>query len=292
MGRVLDHDDRAPGQTPAHEFRFRTEDFRFLRQLIRERTGIALGDAKEQLVYSRLARRLRALGLTDFRDYTALLKSGDEEELGRCIDAITTNLTSFFRERHHFEYLARKLLPALVRRNAATKRIRMWSAGCSTGEEPYSIAMVMQRFLETHHGWNVRILATDLDSQVVATAIAGEYAADKTDSVPKSFSGFLERVPGNPDLRRIAAPVRSLITFHQLNLLHEWPMRGPFDAIFCRNVVIYFDKETQRALFRRYHGMLASQALLFLGHSESMNPADGPFELLGRTIHRKAGGAS
>jgi chemotaxis protein methyltransferase CheR len=126
----------------------------------------------------------------------------------------------------------------------------------------------------------------------VATAIAGRYPADRTDSVPKVFSRCLERVPGEPELRSIVAPVRSLVTFHQLNLLHDWPMRGPLDAIFCRNVLIYFDKETQRTLFRRYHGLLARDGMLFLGHSESITQSEGLFELLGKTIHRKREGAS
>ncbi len=276
------------GPSTAAGFVFTDADFDRIRRLIKEQTGIHLSDAKRSLVYSRLGRRLRALGLTDFASYYALVER-DAEELGRCINAITTNLTAFFREPHHFEFLADRVLPELKQRHAHDRRIRIWSAGCSTGEEPYSIAMVVREVMGTAPGWDIKILATDLDSDVVAKAASGIYELERVAGMDETRKRrWLRRGRGaNAGRVRIAPEVRELITFRQLNLMHPWPMRGPFDVIFCRNVVIYFDKETQRRLFDRYADIMAPEGYLFIGHSESLHRVSDRFEHLGKTIYRR-----
>ncbi len=269
------------------EFVFTDKDFEFIRQLVAEKTGIVLNDAKRNLVYSRLSRRLRQLGLEQFADYCGLLKAGDEGELVHFINAITTNLTSFFRENHHFEYLRDTLLPSLLQ-NKADRRIRGWSAGCSTGEEPYSLAMVLREGLP-ESGWDARILATDLDSDVVAKAQRGVYAEERVNGISKDRlrRWFLRGKGGNAGLVQVRQPLRDLLSFQQLNLMHDWPLRGPLDFIFCRNVVIYFDKPTQKVLFDRYAELLPVGGHLFVGHSESLFKVTDRFELIGKTVYRK-----
>jgi chemotaxis protein methyltransferase CheR len=253
---------------------------------VREHTGISLAESKRELVYSRLVRRLRRLSLRTFEDYIALLGQGEAAELEEFTNAITTNLTSFFREGHHFEFLTETVFPALEKRNAATRRLRVWSAGCSTGEEPYSIAIALQEAMARFRGWDVRILATDLDSQVVAHAQAGEYKAERFEKMaaPRHKRWFDEV---RPSVFSASAALKSLITFRQLNLMHQWPFQGPFDVIFCRNVVIYFDKETQRALFDRLADVQHDGGHLFIGHSESLFKVCDRYQLIGKTIYRK-----
>jgi chemotaxis protein methyltransferase CheR len=267
-------------------------EFDRLRELVREHTGIALSEAKRQLVYGRLSRRLRALQLESFGEYIGLLERGDPVELEEFVNAVTTNLTSFFREPHHFEYLAAEALPAIVARSDGINRLRIWCCAASTGEEPYSIAMVLREAQERLAGWNVKMLATDLDSNVLASGIAGVYAAERFKGMdPKRVARFFDK-GGGPHAGKFRAreELRSLITFKQLNLMSEWPMRGPFDAIFCRNVVIYFDKATQRTLFERMAALQRPGDLLFLGHSESLYRVSDLYELIGRTIYRRVGG--
>jgi chemotaxis protein methyltransferase CheR len=268
------------------EFHLSDSEFDEIRRLVREHTGIALADSKRELVYSRLVRRLRRLSLATFAEYLTLLGRGEPAELEEFTNAITTNLTSFFREGHHFEFLADTVLPALERRNAASRRIRIWSAGCSTGEEPYSIAVALQEAMGRFRGWDVKILATDLDSNVVAHAQAGEYREDRFEKV-----SAVRRERYFPQLRAgvfgAAPSLKSLITFRQLNLMHAWPFRGPFDVIFCRNVVIYFDKQTQRELFDRMADLQRNDDHLFIGHSESLFKVSDRYQLIGKTIYRK-----
>ena len=269
------------------EFVFTDGDFEFIRRLVAEKTGIVLNDAKRNLVYSRLSRRLRQLGLEQFADYCELLKSGDDGELVNFINAITTNLTSFFRENHHFEYLRDTLLPELMR-SKPERRLRCWSAGCSTGEEPYSIAMVLRETLPAS-GWDARILATDLDSEVVARARRGVYTQERVNGIsPERLRRWFLRGKGdNEGMVQVRAALRELITFRQLNLMHAWPIGGPLDFIFCRNVVIYFDKPTQKVLFDRYAELLPVGGHLFIGHSESLFKVTDRFKLIGKTIYRK-----
>ncbi len=266
-------------------------EFNRIRELVREYTGIALSDAKRQLVFGRLVRRLRALGLSDFSEYIRLLEQADPVELEEFTNAITTNLTSFFREAHHFEHLAGTLLPELSARMSGSGRLRIWSSACSTGEEPYSIAMVLREQRELLAGIDTKILATDLDSNVLATAAGGCYAPDRLQSMAKvRMEKFFRH--GNGDMHgkfKVDASLQELIAFKQLNLMNEWPMRGPFDVIFCRNVVIYFDKATQKVLFDRMAELQRPGDYLYLGHSESLNRVSERYELVGRTIYRRIG---
>ena len=273
----------------ANDYVLTDAQFNRIRQLVREHTGIALSEAKRQLVYGRLARRLRALKLESFGEYVELLERGVASELEEFTNAITTNLTSFFREPHHFEYLASDVLPKIVAKDSGVRRARIWCCAASTGEEPYSIAMVLREAQDILNGFDVKLLATDLDSAVLATGAAGVYNADRLKSVSSArVSRFFGKGSGEQIGKfRAQDELRNLITFKQLNLMHEWPVRGPFDAIFCRNVIIYFDKETQRALFERMAALQRPGDMLFLGHSESLYRVSDKYELVGRTIYRR-----
>ena len=271
------------------EFHFTDKEFKFISDLVGERTGIVLSSAKRQMVYGRLSRRLRQLKLTKFSDYCDLLTSGHEEELIEFTNAITTNLTAFFRENHHFEFLKKTVIPELIRNNAGTKRIRIWSAGCSSGEEPYSIAMCMREALPKSSGWDVKILATDLDSNMVERGKSGVYTTERVEGLtPERMKKWVKKGTGdNADKVRMSEDLRDMITFKELNLMEAWPIKGPFDFMFCRNVVIYFNKDTQRILFDRYADLLSPKAHLFIGHSESLNKVTERFDLLGKTIYQK-----
>jgi chemotaxis protein methyltransferase CheR len=270
------------------EFQFTDRNFEQLRKIAFEHTGIVLGENKRQMMYGRLARRIRQLGLTSFDDYCTRLEEDLDSELGELVNAITTNLTSFFRENHHFEHLAGTALPEIMSRNAGKRRLRIWSAGCSTGEEPYSIAMTLAESTRLN-GWDARILATDIDTNVVARADSGVYPMERVkDMDPKRLRRWFEKGVGeNAGKLRANRTLRELIAFRSLNLLGEWPMRGPFDIIFCRNVVIYFDKETQRRLFERYAEILAPDGYLYIGHSETLFKISDRFHPVGGTIYRK-----
>lgn len=271
------------------DLEYTDRDFQVLRKLVTARTGIVLCDEKRELVYGRLSKRLRALGLTSFEDYCDVLAAGDENELIHFVNAITTNLTSFFREAHHFDYLATTLLPELLKKANDTKRIRIWSAGCSTGEEPYSIAMVVRQTIPQLCGWDIKILATDIDSNVLVQADGGVYRDERVNGLSRRGlkRWFRRETRQHTGLVRIAPEVRELVTFRQLNLMQPWPMKGPFDVVFCRNVVIYFDKPAQRTLFDRFADLLAPDGHLFVGHSETLFRVCDRFELLANTIYRR-----
>ena len=262
--------------------------FEGLRNLLHAHSGIALAHHKITMVQSRLAKRLRALGLRSYEQYHDLLRDPKSEEWPEFVNALTTNLTSFFREGHHFTRLVELLKPAY----AASKRIRIWSAGCSTGEEPYTLAMTLTKAFGSSAA--IQILATDLDTAVLDTASRGVYPMARVESLPDEWKrlGFLRGKGQNLDQVRIRPELRKLITFTQMNLLDaQWPLEGgPFQAIFCRNVMIYFDKPTQRDLLRRYHGLLEPDGLLFVGHSESLLDNSLGFQSLGQTIYRRKGG--
>jgi chemotaxis protein methyltransferase CheR len=270
------------------EFAFGEEDFQALRALVKSVTGIHLSEQKRELVYGRLTRRLRALQLRSFAEYRERL-NGNVQELAELCNAITTNLTSFFREPHHFQYLREHVLAPLAAAPRGPRRLRFWSAGCSTGEEPYSIAMTLLETLPDAGQWDVRILATDLDSDVLERARRGIYPAERIGNVsPERLQRFfIERQEAGAPCRQIAPEVAALVTFKQLNLIHALPMKGPLDAIFCRNVVIYFDKDTQRELFARVARLQRPGDLLFLGHSESLFKVCDSYALIGKTIHRR-----
>ena len=277
------------GQEREKEFHFSDKEFKFISKLVGERTGIVLSDAKRQMVYGRLSRRLRQLKLTKFSEYCDMLTDGHEGELIEFTNAITTNLTAFFRENHHFEYLTETVIPQIRRNNAHTKRVRVWSAGCSSGEEPYSIAMCLREAIPESAGWDVKILATDLDSNMVKRGSEGIYTAERVEGLtPSRMKKWVRQGTGeNSDKVRMSSKLREMITFKELNLMGDWPIKGPFDFMFCRNVVIYFNKDTQRILFDRYADLLAPKAHLFIGHSESLNKVTDRFNLLGKTIYQK-----
>jgi chemotaxis protein methyltransferase CheR len=271
------------------EFVFGNEDFEALRKLVKELTGINLSDQKRELVYGRLARRLRALHLRTFAEYRDLLASDGGREIVELCNAITTNLTSFFREAHHFDYLREQLLQARAADRHGSRRVRIWSAGCSSGEEAYSLAMTVVEAIPDLRPWDIRILATDLDSDVLARAQRGVYPADRVRTLsPQRLARFFVEQRGRDGPSYEVAPeLAALITFRQLNLMHHLPMKGPLDAIFCRNVVIYFDKDTQRELFARIAYLQRPGDLLFLGHSESLFKVSESYTPIGKTVYRR-----
>jgi chemotaxis protein methyltransferase CheR len=280
----------AAAADPQREFAFSKGDFEFLAALAYKRAGISLSDSKRNLVYGRLSRRLRALGLTSFGEYRQYLESGDDSEIERFINSISTNHTKFFREAHHFTHLRGAAVETFAQQDQrrAVRRLRVWSAGCSTGEEPYTIALVLRREIADLARHDVKILATDIDTDVLAKASRGEYSAEVLDDVPDPFCRFFKPAEGgNGATIKIAQDVRSLITFRQLNLVESWPMKGPFDAIFCRNVMIYFDAPTKSKLIERYIRLIKPGGFLYIGHSESLLGSHPGLRLMGRTIYRR-----
>lgn len=283
------HSDAAADAS--REFEFSDEDFRSLSRLAYEQTGIVLAESKRNLVYSRLSRRLRVLGLKSFRDYRNYLAGEDGAlEIENFVNSISTNLTKFFREAHHFDHFRSSLVVPFAQqaRGSAGSRLRIWSAGCSTGEEAYTIAMVLLRDIRDVASHDVRVLATDIDTDVIARAAFGEYAANSIDDVPKAYHGFFhfgDNAKG-PTVR-LCDKARSLIAFRKLNLLEAWPFRGQFDAIFCRNVMIYFDGPTKAALIERFIRQIKPGGWLYIGHSESLLGAQSGLKAAGRTIYRR-----
>ena len=277
----------------AREFDFSDSDFRGLAQLAYERAGIALADSKRNLVYTRLSRRLRVLGFPSFRQYRDYLDGPDgEQEMERFINSISTNHTKFFREGHHFDHFRTHVAApfAQTSRGSTGCRLRVWSAGCSTGEEPHTIAVVLKREIRDIERQDVRILATDIDTDVLAKAARGEYQMSSIDDIPKTYQSYFEPVDGGDDESTTVAvneDVRSLIAFRRLNLMESWPFRGLFDAIFCRNVMIYFDAPTRAALVERFTQQLKPGCWLYIGHSESLIGSHPGLELVGRTVYRR-----
>jgi chemotaxis protein methyltransferase CheR len=277
------------GEERQREFELGDEEFQFLAQFLSQQTGIVLSQHKRQMVCGRLVKRLRALHLTSFAEYCDMLRGPEaEDEVEHVVNAITTNITHFFREPHHFEHLRTQVLIKRVTERPRRPRLRIWSAGCSSGEEPHSIAMVAADVLKQGEGWDALILATDIDTNVLKRASAGVYSAESVETIPETYrKRFLRRVPGAADKVQIADEVRRLIRFKQLNLHHGWPMKGPFDVIFCRNVAIYFDKPTQKKLFNRYADLLEIGGYFYLGHAESLIGASDRFEVADKTVYRR-----
>lgn len=279
---------------PEHEleFPFSEADFRGFVQLAYEHAGISLSDSKRNLVYSRLSRRLRALGMTSFREYLEYLAGSEgNQEIVSFINAISTNLTKFFRESHHFEHLrAHVAVPyAQAASRRAGGRLRIWSAGCSTGEEPYTIAAVLRREIRDIQRYDVRILATDIDTEVLGKAARGEYPFASLEEVPNAYRQFFPVAKGGKDGARIVLDedTRALIAFRRLNLMESWPFHGLFDAIFCRNVMIYFDGPTKAALIERFTQQVKPGGWLYIGHSESLIGLHPGLALVGRTTYRR-----
>jgi chemotaxis protein methyltransferase CheR len=280
------------GASYDREFQFSDTDFRSLVALARERTGISLSDSKRNLIYSRLSRRLRALDMTSFRAYREYLQSADgEQEIESFINSISTNLTKFFRESHHFDHLRdRVALPfAQASSGKPGQRLRIWSAGCSTGEEPYTIAAVLRRAILDVERQDVRILATDIDTEVLSKGTNGEYPAASIDDIPENYRSLFQpkNNRGSSAAVVMSDELKSLISFRHLNLMEPWPMRGLFDAIFCRNVMIYFDGPTKTTLIDRFVEQLKPGGWLYIGHSESLLGTHQNLSHAGRTIYRR-----
>jgi chemotaxis protein methyltransferase CheR len=267
----------------SHEFTFSSGDFQRVQKLIYQRAGISLHDGKRAMVYSRLSRRLRETGDRSFADYLNGLErasgASGEAEWQEFINCLTTNLTSFFREEHHFHALADALKPL------AGRPIRMWCNAASTGEEPYSIAMTL---LENGCG-NAKLLATDIDTKVLATAQRGVYAADSRGLSPQRLQKHMMRGTGaNAGFMRVKPELQKLIEFRTFNLMAtQWSLGEPFDMVFCRNVMIYFDHETQRKVLEHIHAVMKPGSLLFVGHSENFTDSRDLFVLQGKTIYKR-----
>lgn len=275
----------SPRDGAAREFVFTTSDFERVRQLIYQHAGISLSAAKQDMVYSRLARRLRATGKNTFNDYLGMLEAGDKAEWERFVNSLTTNLTSFFREPHHFPIFAEHL-----KKLGGRNPIRVWCSAASTGEEPYSIAMTVA---ETFNSFNtpVSIIASDLDTNVLATADRGVYPMDRVERLsPERLRRFFLKGSGSQEGYAAVRPeLRRMIQFQQLNLLDaSYAVKGPLDVIFCRNVMIYFDKPTQYKILSRFAPLMQPDALLFAGHSESFLHAADLFHSLGKTVYELA----
>ena len=264
------------------EFNFTDQDFQRIRKLIYERAGIALGEHKQELVYSRLARRLRATGRKSFAEYLDLLQRSDAAEWEPFINSLTTNLTSFFREPHHFPLLAEHL-----RKHASGRPLTLWCSACSTGEEAYSMAMTA---VEALGGYEhaVHIVASDLDTKVLQTAREGRYRVDAVNKLPAQQVErfFIHSTDKQSGYMQVKPELQKMIDFRCVNLLDAgWPIHAPLDAIFCRNVMIYFDKATQLAILGKFAPLLRSDGLLFAGHSESFYHAAAIFKLRGQTVY-------
>lgn len=273
------------------EYRFTDRDFRILAGLVRDRTGIALSDEKKNLIYGRLSRRLRHLQLESFKEYCKLLEDGEDAEFQNFVNAVTTNHTKFFREAHHFVHMKNEFIPQMEAEASrpGKSRFRIWSAACSSGEEPYSIALTLMAYMKSLRNCDIRILATDLDSNVLQKAMAGEYAGSQYSDLPP---GLIDRLPRKTvlqsgDRMKMTDAVCDLVTFRQLNLLSAWPLNGKFDAIVCRNVMIYFDDETKQSLVRRFDGQLKVGGFLYTGHAESLLGMLDNYKMVGRTVYEK-----
>lgn len=275
--------DPGPGDLP-----FTIRDFDRIAAFAYREFGLSLQASKKDLVYSRLLKRLRALGLTGFQPYCDLIDSPEgKDEHEAIVSALTTNVTHFFREAHHFDLLANLAVKPRLQALRAGERLRIWSAGCSAGMEPYSIAMTVLDALPEAAQLNIRILATDVDPAILARAREARFSADEVRPIPDRMKSWALG-PVEAGDHRIAPKVTQMVRFAELNLMQDWPVRGPFDAIFCRNVAIYFDKPTQARLWQRFAGLLAPGGLLFIGHSERLGgPAEPSFTSVGTTAYRK-----
>ena len=264
------------------------KDFNRLREIIYNEAGIKLSDVKKALMQSRLMKRLRELQLHNFTEYHTYLIENFENEKINFINAITTNKTDFFRENEHFEFMKKKILPEFDLKRE--KEIRIWSAGCSTGEEPYTIAITLHEYYHGKKAPEFLILATDIDTQVLNKAQEGLYAADHVADVESKYLNnyFLYERNHKGAFYKTTDKLKAAIYFRRLNLLSEqYPMKKQFDIIFCRNVIIYFDKETQKKLFEKFYAYLKNDGYLLIGHSENITNITDKFYLVGRTIYRK-----
>ncbi len=274
-----------------NNFELSNAEFEQFRKIIYRNTGIYLSSKKKTLLISRLSKRLRALNLADFSQYYRYLQESpnSSDELVHMINRITTNKTEFFREKYHFDFLKENVFPLMIK-NAEKlrmpRRLRIWSAGCSTGEEPYSIAMIVSEAFRCVREWDIKILATDVDTDVLKKAIKGVYSHNSIVGVPGKYLRryFVRRDDGY----HLKESIKSMVVFRKLNLIREiYPMRGPFDIIFCRNVIIYFSRETKKALMQRLYQYLKDDGFIFMGHSESLMDMKDRFMYIKNTIYKK-----
>ena len=260
------------------------QQFQKISRIVYAHSGIKLKQGKEALVRSRLMKRLRVLGFENTETYLEYLDANHEgEELGRLIDVITTNKTSFFRESRHFNFLRESVLTGIKK-----PRLRFWTAACSSGEEPYTLAMVLHETLADIRSLDVRILATDISSTMLQKAARGVYSRDDLEEIPQHLrQRYFETVGNASAMFQIRKSVRDMVKIAWLNLVGNWPMKGPFDAIFCRNVMIYFDKTTQEKLVNRFWHLMEPGSYLFVGHSEGLSGISHRFRYVQPAVYRK-----
>ncbi|WP_150149450.1 CheR family methyltransferase [Candidatus Enterovibrio escicola] len=270
----------------AREFDFTSEDFSFIQDVMLRETGISISDCKTSMVYARLVRRLRKTGISSFRSYLSFVNCNLDERIS-FINALTTNKTQFFREKHHFEYLSNKIIPEWQQKKK--RRIRIWSVGCSTGEEPYSIASTLAYHGLLSRAYDCKILATDLNTHVLDVAKHGYYSVDAINLIPRSYLNqwFIFCRGDEQEILKVNFLLQKHITFKLLNIIETWPHKGYFDVIFCRNVMIYFEKNIQQLLISRFWQRLGKDGILFIGHAESIGDMGSRFENLGQTMFRK-----
>lgn len=268
------------------------DDFKTISDIVYKHCRINLHTGKKELVRARLAKKLREGNFNSFPEY---LKYVFEDKTGRefsnFIDTLSTNLTSFFREKQHFDFLQGNFLPSLIERKKKNKnyKIRAWSAGCSSGEELYSIAITLKEALEGHGQWDVKVLGTDISTRMLETARQGYYDSERVSSVSiqQRNKYLLLKQEKNQKYFEVSKALRDIVVVRHLNLMENWPIKGPLDFIFCRNVMIYFDKPTQQYLIDRYWELLSSGAVLFTGHSESLTGIKHRFKYVQPTIYMK-----
>jgi chemotaxis protein methyltransferase CheR len=265
------------------------EEFAAIASFTHRTYGLNLVPSKREMVFARLIKRIKKLGISDFKTYLEFVMSDHNiDERSEFLSALTTNVTHFFREAHHFAYLRDRILADLLDRAKSGKKIRIWSAGCSAGQEAYSIAMTILGLNENTDKFDIKILATDIDPRILETAKKGIYPQAERSAIPMEYAAFLNSFASNEGYFEISAKAKSLITFAELNLISDWPMHGPFDIIFCRNVAIYFDAETQSTLWKRFCDYLPTGGYLFIGHSERVSdPAAKMLKTIGVTAYVK-----
>ncbi len=268
------------------EFEFTSAHFSKVKSDLYEYAGIVLADHKKDMAYNRLVRRLRALSILSFDDYFLYIDS-NPQEFSQFINALTTNLSGFFRERHHFDFIKNVIVPKI--KSSQNKSIRVWSAGCSCGEEAYSIAITLAQEIPDIDQYDIKILATDIDSSVLQAARQGIYDMDRVADIGADVLRhyFLKGVGTRAGKVQISDSIKKAVSFKHLNLINDWPMQGVFDFIFCRNVMIYFNRETQQELVEKFSQYLKDDSYLFVGHSEALAHHKSDFSLIGKTIYQK-----
>ncbi|MFH1009665.1 MAG: protein-glutamate O-methyltransferase [bacterium] len=278
--------------SPIREITIKPRDFKTLCNLVHDLAGIKLHEGKEGLVRARLSKRMRILGIYDLGDYLHYVEvDSSQTELMTMVNALSTNFTSFFREKSHFDFLKNTILPQIVSRAARAGHysLRAWSAGCATGEEPYSLAIILRESLPTWRLLDPKILATDISTRALEIAKAGIYSQERIQPVPPSLRQRHFELDGDDGRKffTVNDKLKSCVSFQRLNLMEPWAIRGPFDFIFCRNTMIYFDKPTQERLVNRFYDYLRNEGYLIIGHSESLTGITHRFEYEKPTIYRK-----